>query len=254
MASGRQRTFGAGRWVPLAATGILALVLFAMPAASVASPTSSTTHDSLAPAATSGLYAQATWNGANVRNYASATSAAHIGFNGVANVYYNWSSLGGVAGVGAPSFTINDARLQIFYFGFSLATRDVVDSAAVPATTGSFTMNWSTGALQYLLEGSYKLVASLLAPNGTTMWSQAFWVYVAAPFYVGAVLPIVLILIVIWELYNVATVGKYAMLGAPKSTAPPPSGEAPASEPPTATESPPPSEPETPTPPEEGSS
>ncbi len=254
MASGRPGTFGTRRWVPLAAVGMLAVVLFALPAASLASPTAASVRTSLAPAASNGLYAQATWNGANIRNYPSATSAAHIGFNGVANVYYNWSSLGGVAGVGAPLYTINDSRLQIFYFGFALATRDVINSAAAPATSGSFSMNWSTGALEYVLEGSYKLVASLIATNGTTVWSQAFWVYVAAPFYVGAVLPIVLILLLIWELYNVATVGKYATLGASKAPPTPPAGEETPSTPPAAPEPAEPSPTESPTPPSEGGS
>jgi hypothetical protein len=167
-----------------------------------------------------GFYAQAKWDGANVANYTAPTAAARIDFNGVADVDYNWSSRGLLAP--ATTYTITDARLQIFYFGYALATRDVVDAQAVPATNGSFTLNWTTGALQYVLEGSYKLVASLLASNGTTMWSESFWVFVAAPFYVGALLPIVLILIAIWEVYNVATVGKQAMLG--RKSSPPRSG------------------------------
>jgi hypothetical protein len=208
MATPRPSALGRGvRLVPLAAVAALVVLLFVLPGVTLASV--STPSTTAQPAQGSGISATVTWNGANVLNYSSPTSAVHIGFNGVVNVHYTWSSplLAG----GAP--TINDARLQIFYFGFALATRDVVNSVATPATSGQFTMNWSTGALQYILEGSYKLVASLLASNGTTMWSQSFWAFVAAPFYIGALLPIVLILIVIWEVYNLATVGRQVLLG-----------------------------------------
>jgi hypothetical protein len=218
MASFRRPALGRGaRLVPLASLAALVVVLFVLPGATLgAVQTPSATAN---PSTSGPIAATVTWNGANVLNYTSPTSAVHIGFNGVVNVHYSWSSN---LGTGAL-VTINDARLQIFYFGFALATRDVVDSAAVPATSGQFTMNWSTGALQYILEGSYRLVASLLAPNGTTMWSQTFWSFVAAPFYIGALLPIVLILIVVWEIYNLATVGRQAALGKrPPST---PSGD-----------------------------
>jgi hypothetical protein len=191
----------------MAAVATLVIVLFMLPTATVAaSPSRVATAQ---PASDPSIAATVTWNGANILNYSSATSAARIGFNGVVDVHYEWHTPVGSAGV----YTINDARLQIFYFGFALATRDVLDSSALPGTSGTFDMNWSTGSLQYILEGSYKLIASLLAPNGTTMWSQTFWAYVEAPFYVGAVLPIVLVLIVLWEVYNLATVGRQAGLG-----------------------------------------
>jgi hypothetical protein len=228
----------------------LLVLLFVLPATTVAvSPTPSISID---PASGSGVAANVTWNGANILNFPSATSAARIGFNGVVDVHYVWSSTGGVL---AP-FTINDARLQIFYFGFALATRDIVNSAAAPATSGTFDMNWTTGALQYVLEGSYKLVASLLAPNGTTMWSQAFWVFVAAPYDVAALLPIVLILLIVWEVYNLATVGRQAGLGKQPPSAPP-ATSSPDSPPQTSgaadAAAPPSTEPTTP-PPEGGSS
>ncbi len=184
------------------------LALLVVPVATLGGLTGSSAAASSGPASSAGFSATVTWNGANIGNYTSATSAARIGFNAVVDVQYTWNSVLG----DAQRYTISDARLQIFYFGFALATRDVLNSSAGPALAGAFTMNWTTGSLQYILEGSYRLVASLLAPNGTTMWSQTFWVFVAAPFYVGAALPIILIVIILWELYNVATVGKLATL------------------------------------------
>jgi hypothetical protein len=155
------------------------------------------------------LYAQATWNGVNVATASTMSSGFQIQFNQAVNILYNWSTTSFPVGV---SYTISDARLQIFYFGFALATRDVTEANAVPSTQGNIAMNWSTGPLQYILAGTYLLVASLLEPSGKTVWSQVFWVDVSAPAYILAALPIVLILIAIYELYGVATVGRQAAL------------------------------------------
>jgi hypothetical protein len=216
MATPRPGSLGRGvhRLLPAALAALL-VVFFLLPAATQAAPSS--TASSVRAASDPALAATVTWNGANILNYTAPTAAARIGFNGVVDVHYAWHSTGGLL----VTYTINDARLQIFYFGFALATRDVVNSAVGPAASGNFTMNWSTGALQYILEGSYKLVASLLAPNGTTMWSQSFWVFVAAPYDVAALLPIVLILLIVWEVYNLATVGRQAGLGKRPPATPP---------------------------------
>ncbi|MGI0155101.1 MAG: hypothetical protein ACREDE_03050, partial [Thermoplasmata archaeon] len=176
---------------------------------------------------TQGVTGSATWNGVNIATANTSSSAFHISFNGAVTVVYGWSQPPSRAG-----WSISDARLQIFYFGFALATRDITTSSG--ATTGNITMgNWSTGPLQYILEGSFQLTASLLAGNGTTAWSQSFWVDVLAPFAILAALPIVLIVIAIYELYGVATVGKQAALKRQRkgdaeppttSTAPPATG------------------------------
>lgn len=202
----RRRKAGAGfrlRWFAGLIIGILAVSVLVPALSSAASPGGSPAQAQ--PSGTGPVTATVTWDGHNIGDYGTATSAATISFNGVANVLYTWTS-------SAP-VTINDARLAIYYFGFALATRDVINSAAAPTTSGSFTMNWTTGSLQYILAGSYRLVASLLAPNGTSMWSQTFYVNVAPPYYILALLPIVLILLAIWELYNVATCGKQVYAG-----------------------------------------
>jgi len=238
--SGRRRWPG-GRIALASALVALLAVSIVLPAASVAAPARAPVAVAR-PYADPAITARVTWNGADVANYSAPTAAASISFGQTVDVHYTWSSS---ALAGAPMYEITDARLQIYYFGFALATRDILDSVAVPATSGSFDMNWSTGSLQYILEGSYELTASLLASNGTTMFSESFWVLVAAPFYVGALLPIVLILIIIYEIYGIATVGKQAALGRPSkgpAEAPAPAEPAPAPEeaPPPTDVSPPP--------------
>ncbi|HTZ61410.1 MAG TPA: hypothetical protein VMC82_02035, partial [Thermoplasmata archaeon] len=70
--------------------------------------------------------------------------------------------------------------------------------------------------------------------NGTTAWSQSFWVDIAAPFYILALLPIILVVIAIYEVYALLTVGKHAALGkgatTPPASSPPPGGSTTATE------------------------
>jgi hypothetical protein len=209
--------------VGTAASIVLALLL-ALPVGALASPADGPAAAAQPAQTSSGVSANVTWDGTNIQAASTETSAFQVQFNGVVNLHYRWTA----PATGAP-YTVNDARLQIFYFGFALATRDVTDANAVPAFAGAFVMNWTTGPLQYLMEGRYRLVASLLEPNGTTVWSQTFWVQVAAPYYILAVLPFVLILIIIYELYAVATVGKQAALSQRKKSAPPPEDATPVS-------------------------
>ncbi len=154
------------------------------------------------------LTARALWNGVNIVTANTTSSAFHISFNGAVNVVYTFAQ---PPGAGA-AWSINDARLQIFYFGFALGTRDITESVGM--VSGTITMgNWSTGPLQYILAGTYLLTASLIAVNGTTAWSQSFWVDVAAPYYILALLPIVLILLSVYEAYALCCSGKHVSRG-----------------------------------------
>lgn len=227
---------------------VLFAVAFVLPAmATAVAPLN--TGRSLQTSGIDGVTASVTWDGSNIATASSASSAFQIHVGGVANVLFTWSS------PPLSSNSIDDARLQMFYFGFSLITRDVTQTAGT--ASGHVPMNWSTGALAYALEGTYRVEASLLASNGTTMWSETFWVDLVAPYYILALLPIVFILIIIYEIYNVATVGKHAALaaraadgGAPPASPP----AAPTSSSETPTESPPPATPPPSAPPSGGAS
>jgi hypothetical protein len=144
-----------------------------------------------------------TWNGADVAKANDFASAMTISFNSPVDVRYYWNSAG-------HPVTVGTARLQMFYFGVALSTRDVVENNPVATTTGTIDMAWDPGILQYVLEGTYLVTASLIAPNGTTLWSENLWVHESAPYSVLAVIPGILILIGLYELYVVATSGKYA--------------------------------------------
>ena len=129
------------------------------------------------------------------------------------------------------AYNISDARLQMFYFGFPLATRDVVDSNPQLANNGSFDMSWDPGVLQWVLAGIYGVTTSLLAPNGSTMWSDAFFVHVTAPGGVGAILPILLLLIGAYELFELARASGGQSASPPKQPTAPASASGDASAP-----------------------
>jgi hypothetical protein len=152
-----------------------------------------------------GMSAVVTWNGADVSSASGISSAISTDFSSTIDVHYTWASSG-------PQYTISDARLQMFYFGFALGTRDILDSNPVAATNGTFDMPWDPGVLQWLLIGSYALTASLLSPNGTVQWSEQFFLHITAPAAIGAVIPILLILIGIYEAYSLARSGRQAAI------------------------------------------
>jgi hypothetical protein len=167
------------------------------------------------------------WNGVDVSTASSTTSAISIDFSQSANLNYNWT----VAGV-----TISDARLQMYYFGFAVSTRDQIVNNPVACAAGktcNIPLGWTPLSINYVLEGVYRLTASFIAPNGTTMFSENFYVRGNAAYGFVAVIPIVLLLIAIYEVYALVRSGRYALLGR-KSSGPPPSTP-PSSTPPTST-------------------
>jgi len=154
-----------------------------------------------------------TWNGDNVDSYGTLSAARSIDFTQSVSLNYNWT--------GSVPVTISDARLQMFYFGFAMSTRDQIVNNPVAKATGSIPLSWTPLSINYVLEGVYKLTASFLAPNGTTMFSENFYVRGNAPLGFLAVVPIVLLLIAIYEVYGILRSGRYAMVGR-KPAAPPP--------------------------------
>jgi len=202
-------------------------VLLALPVGA-SSTTATTTAASGGPVSYTVL-----WNGVDVNTAGSPSSALSVDLANSVTVNYYWN-----VSVGGPSVTINDARLQMYYFGYAIATRDVGISNPTPGS-GHVPLTWNPVSVPYLLEGVYRLTASFLAPNGTTMWSENFYVRGTALLGFVALLPIILLILVIYEVYGLVRSGRYAALGglpkglppstppsAPETTAPPPEEEA----------------------------
>lgn len=232
------------RWPALgmriALVGALAVLVLVPTGAFDVPRNSSTTYLVTSQAHPSAAFtASVTWNGVNVDTAGSASSALSVSFSSSATVLFQWTT---PAGQTNP----NDARLQMFYFGFALETRDVVNSG----TQDFANMTWTPTAISYILEGVYEITASLITPSGSTVWSENFWVRANAPYSILAVLPIILILIIAWELYSVALSGRQAALSQKPKAPPSPPEQPPAqagtepesTPPPSAGEWPPPSQ------------
>ncbi|HZY92913.1 MAG TPA: hypothetical protein VFG07_09135 [Thermoplasmata archaeon] len=201
------------RWAAAAILGVLFLTSLAA-GEDPASPPPSPVHVSssagdLVGTVDGSLLGDVTWNGIETSTASTMSSAIGTGFASVVDVRYTWSSIG-IAGQGGfvPKFNISVARLQFVYFGTALTTRDVVDSGPQLAVNGSFDMAWDPGLLHYLVAGSYTMVASLIAPNGTTMWNEQFFLRVTALAAVGAVIPLLLLIIGAVEGYSLARSGR----------------------------------------------
>lgn len=155
-----------------------------------------------------------TWNDADVTTASSASSALSIDFTQSATVWFNWSLLTPV--------TISMVQLQMFYFGFAVTTRTVTASAPMANLSGHIPLTWTPLSLAFVLEGVYKITASFIALNSTTLFSENFYVRANALYGFVAAIPIVLLILVVYEVYALMRSGRYAMLGR-KPEAPPPS-------------------------------
>jgi hypothetical protein len=199
------------------ATFVVAALLVSVPAPTSAQPTVLAT-----PAQTSGGVAYTvTWNNVDVSSASTSSSALAISLSSSANLVYYWNVTSGPL----SAVTISDARLQMYYLGFAVSTRDQVLSSPAPGS-GHIPLSWTPISVSYLLEGVYRLTASFIAPNGTTMWSENFYIRGTAALGIAAVLPIVLLVIILYEVYGLVRSGRYAGLGrkgegAPPATPPP---------------------------------
>ncbi|MGP8077813.1 MAG: hypothetical protein ACLQD8_07240 [Thermoplasmata archaeon] len=214
--SGRPLGFGrAGQWVLVASIALL----IAMPAADAAGVGARpTTVNALAAPATTGLGGpHATWGGTNLS--AASTEAHAFGISAnqqIVNVFTYTIHAGG------PNVTL--ARIQAFYFGAVIST-DQVSTVNHPAgggvEHGTGTMNWGLGTFTYLLAGVYLLTASLVDANGSTVWSENFYIDATAVDHIASGLIIFLLVLGLVELYSILTVGR-SVRRRPKTVSSPP--------------------------------
>ena len=129
----------------------------------------------------------ARWDGKNLSTASTASHAFTLGVNQRSLVVFTYD-----VPLGGPNVTT--ARMQAIYFGAVIST-DQVSTHTNLSGTGSGTMNWTLGTFTYLLAGLYLLTASLVDSNGTTVWSESFYMQASAPYHVGSRLIIFLIVL-----------------------------------------------------------
>lgn len=143
-----------------------------------------------------------TWNGKGVANATTTASALGVSLSSPIAMQFHWTG----PGPQGPPGGVSEVEFQAFLFGFPFITRALTNTPALTSSTGVSNLTWDPGALNYLIAGSYQCLASIFSPNGTTLWSEWFYVNIHAPYTIGAVLPLILLLLVLFEVYAVLTV------------------------------------------------
>ena len=164
-----------------------------------------------------------TWNGKDVSGAGSPSSAISIQKGQTALVQFTFDESSATA--------IGNASISVNYLGLVLTTSKtsprVVGGPPIAAVA---VINWSFGPLYDALEGVFQFTASLLSPNGSTVWSESFYVFTKAPYLLESGAVIVLLVFFVAELYWAASAIRDARRHAqpPQAKAPPPSPGTPA--------------------------
>lgn len=159
-----------------------------------------------------------TYDGQPTANASTAGSALSANFNKPVNVEFFWNASGGK--INQPlSIPIQTARLQVYYLGLSVYTKDQTLSPPSVASKGSVNLTADFTLNRYLIEGVYELSGTLIQPNGTNVWSENFYLKISAPWHLTAA-NIGLGLVGVYEVYSIATVGRWLTGSAKKADAP----------------------------------
>ncbi len=140
-----------------------------------------------------------TFQGIPVSAHTTPGSAITATFGSNFLTIFTWSSPG-------VATLVTSGQLSVLFLGASLGSSSEQLSGAVPALNGTITLNSvQFGTDKYLFEGIYELRASLF-DQGTALWNTTFYVWVQAPYHL-TVINIALILIAIFEVYQIIALG-----------------------------------------------
>jgi hypothetical protein len=158
-----------------------------------------------------------TWDGSSISHAGSPASALSISKGQTATVVFTF-----VQSIGGP---IRNATLQLTYLGVVLTTsRAAAQPIVGPPGAYGAGINWSFGPLYDALEGVFEFTAGLVYANGSTAWTQTFFVFAKAPYLLESGAVVVLIILAIAELYWGVAAIRQARKGAKPSATPPASG------------------------------
>lgn len=177
----------------------------------------------LRPAVSGPLSATILFDGVNINNHDTVGSAIVTNFSGAFSTAFTWTP------TGAGGLTVTQAEIQLLFFGTAIGTSS---GQFLKIGANSYTLSSDFTQNRYIYEGVYEIVATL-SNNGTTLYSQDFFVWIQATDHL-TIINIVLILLLILEVYEVAAL---ARMKVPKKTA----GAAPAATSSTAAPTTPPS-------------
>ena len=189
--------------IPLAAALALLLILVSLgrgsPTVGLA-PASAAPLDARSPAADDRVTATVTWNGVNVADASSASTAFSIRPGQSVEVQFRYAESSGADPVA-------NASLLLLYAGLTMSAESIV--TAPVGLFGATALNWTFGSLIYITEGVYEVTAELLDANGTILYSGGFFVDAHAPYVVGSLIALMATLLGIVEVFFVRSVIRY---------------------------------------------
>jgi hypothetical protein len=123
------------------------------------------------------------FNGVDVRGHGTPGTAITSAASSPGYFDFAWTAVGGK--FGTPAFVaVAAARVQVEYLGVIVSTQSAVESPPIVGSAGSANVTADASWAQYLTEGVYYLTGQLVGPNGTTIWSEGFFVHVEAQYHV----------------------------------------------------------------------
>jgi hypothetical protein len=199
-------------WPTLAGVTVaLALVLGLVLVTSPASPVS-------VRAASSGpLSASVLFDGVNVGSHSTLGSAIVTNFSGTFSTFFAWNS------TGPAPVTVTQAEIQLLFFGTAIGTSS---GQFVRQSPNSYTLRSDFSQNRYIYEGAYEIQATLQS-NGTTLFTQDFFIWIQATDHL-TIVNIVLIALILLEIYEVAALGRVKLPKQPKGGVSPPPASTPA--------------------------
>lgn len=143
-----------------------------------------------------GFSATLTFNGLQTVGATSVANALSVS-PGIVTASFSWQDLVPVG----TSASVAQAQLLGYVFGFAAYNR--VQVASNTSAAGSINLSGDFSQVRYVAEGVYELVGQLTATNGSTIWSETFYIHVLSTDHL-TVVNIVLIAIFLWEVYAIA--------------------------------------------------
>jgi hypothetical protein len=195
------------------ATLIGLLVLGALaPAVQPAAPSGRIEAASSPQPAASSFTASVTFQGSPTADHTSPGSAIVSSFGTSFTSVFTWSS--------GQATLITQATLSVLFLGASVGTTSNSINNAVPNLTGQITLTSDFTQNKYLFEGVYQLVASLF-DHGQAIYNSTFYVWVQAPYHF-TVVNVALLLIGIYEIWQIAALGSVRVARKQLGLDPPP--------------------------------
>lgn len=224
MARPRRTGWRRSRRLGVLGAALIALVLVALPPMTVGSAAIRPLSGTPGPTGAPNFAVAASWYGKNPLPATTVASAFSISLVDPSTITLDWFQR-----VGPPPLfpvPVTAVAVHLYYFGFLLyGARTNLNPGAI---SGEANITLTPAPLGYLTAGVYSAKLELDGSNSSVLWSASFFVRATPVFVIGAVIPILLLIIAVLEMYGVASAarrGRRRRALKPEKAAPPDSKE-----------------------------